>query len=92
MQKDQIEKYDFLKDEPKKLQFDIFDLAEYQKNYSDDSSRPHTHSFYQIIWFKIVVANIILILKVMISKRIGYFLLLKIKYTILKTALIMMAA
>ncbi len=52
MQKDQIEKYDFLKDEPKKLQFDIFDLAEYQKNYSDDTSRTHTHSYYQIIWFK----------------------------------------
>ncbi len=52
MQKEQIEKYDFLKDEPKKLQFDIFDLAEYHKNYSDDSTRPHTHSFYQIIWFK----------------------------------------
>ena len=52
MQKEQIEKYDFLKDEPKKLQFDIFDLAEYHKNYSDDSTRLHTHSFYQIIWFK----------------------------------------
>ena len=52
MRKEQIEKYDFLKDEPKKLQFDIFDLAEYQKNYSTDSTKPHTHSFYQIIWFK----------------------------------------
>ncbi len=51
-QKEQIEKYDFLKDEPKKLQFDIFDLAEYQKNYSDETSKPHTHSYYQIIWFK----------------------------------------
>jgi len=52
MQEGQIEKYHFLKDEPKKRQFDIFDLAEYQKNYSTDSSIPHTHSFYQIIWFK----------------------------------------
>ncbi len=52
MQKDQIEKYDFLKDEPKKLQFDIFDLADYQKKYATDSSKAHTHSFYQIIWFK----------------------------------------
>ena len=52
MQEGQIEKYDFLKDEPKRRQFDIFDLAEYQKKYSTDSSKPHTHSFYQIIWFK----------------------------------------
>ncbi len=52
MQKEQIEKYHFLKDEPKRLQFDIYDLAEYQKSYSTDSSKPHTHSFYQIIWFK----------------------------------------
>ncbi len=52
MRKEQIEKYDFLKDEPKKVQFDIFDLAEYQKNYSSDTIRPHTHSYYQIIWFK----------------------------------------
>ena len=47
-----MEKYHFLKDEPKKRQFDIFNLAEYQKQYATDSSKPHSHSFYQIIWFK----------------------------------------
>lgn len=48
----QIEKYHYLKDEPKKRQFDIYDLAEYFQINADHSSQPHTHSFYQIIWFK----------------------------------------
>ncbi len=52
MEKNRIEKYHFLKDEPKRRQFDIFDLAEYLKEYAVDSAQPHTHSFYQIIWFK----------------------------------------
>ena len=47
-----MKKYHFLKNEPKKRQFDIFNLAEYQKKYATDSSKPHSHSFYQIIWFK----------------------------------------
>ncbi|MBG6131146.1 AraC-like DNA-binding protein [Aquimarina sp. EL_43] len=52
MSEQEIEKYHFLKDEPQKRQFDIYDLAEYQKTNSQHSSKPHTHSFYQIIWFK----------------------------------------
>ena len=52
MQKRKIETYHFLKNEPKKRQFDIYDLAEYQKLNSKHSSKPHSHSFYQIIWFK----------------------------------------
>lgn len=52
MKQKQIEKYHYLKDEPKKRQFDIYDLAEYHQNNSEHSSQPHTHSFYQIIWFK----------------------------------------
>lgn len=52
MSEQQIEKYHFLENEPKKRQFDIYDLAEYQKMYFEDSSKPHTHSFYQIIWFR----------------------------------------
>jgi len=52
MQKDQIEKYHFLKNEPKKRQFDLFNLAEYKKTSCIQLSKPHTHSFYQIIWFK----------------------------------------
>lgn len=52
MKKGKIETYHFLKDEPKKRQFDIYDLAEYQKLNYEHSSKPHSHSFYQIIWFK----------------------------------------
>jgi len=52
MQKEQIEKYHFLKNEPKKRQFDLFNLAEYKKTSCIQLSKPHTHSFYQIIWFK----------------------------------------
>jgi len=52
MDKKHIEKYHFLKGEPKKRQFEIFDLAEYQQKYATGSAQPHAHSFYQIIWFK----------------------------------------
>lgn len=52
MEGKQIEKYHLLKDEPNKRQFDIYDLAEYYQNNSQHSSLPHTHSFYQIIWFQ----------------------------------------
>jgi AraC-like DNA-binding protein len=52
MQKEKIEKYHLLKNEPKKRQFDLFNLAEYKKTSCIQLSKPHTHSFYQIIWFK----------------------------------------
>ena len=52
MKKKEIETYHFLKNEPKKRQFDIYDLAKYQKLNSEHSEKPHSHSFYQIIWFK----------------------------------------
>ncbi len=52
MQKEQIEKYHLLKNEPKKRQFELFNLAEYKKTSCIQLSKPHTHSFYQIIWFK----------------------------------------
>ncbi len=52
MKKRNIETYHFLKNEPKKRQFDIFDLAEYQNLNAEHSVKPHSHSFYQIIWFK----------------------------------------
>lgn len=51
MKEKSIEKYHYLKDEPTRRQFDIYDLAEYFQENSDHSSRPHTHSFYQVIWF-----------------------------------------
>lgn len=52
MNEKQIEKYHYLKDKPKERQFDIYDLSEYYQKNSEHSSRPHTHSFYQMIWFK----------------------------------------
>ncbi len=52
MKREKIETYHFLKNEPKKRQFDIYDLAEYQKLSAEHSEKPHSHSFYQIIWFK----------------------------------------
>jgi AraC family transcriptional activator of pobA len=52
MKASQIEKYHYQKDKPKERQFGIYDLAEYYQNNSEHSSQPHTHSFYQIIWFK----------------------------------------
>lgn len=51
MEKKGIEKYHFRKDEPKKRQFDIYDLGEYFDLHEGPASKPHSHSFYQIIWF-----------------------------------------
>ena len=53
MKVDKVEKYDLLKNQPSTRQFEIYDLAEYFRSNSNHSSHPHTHSFYQIIWFKI---------------------------------------
>ncbi len=51
MNENTIEKYHLHKDEPNKLQFEIFssedDLAEFTLN----AQKPHSHSFYEIIWF-----------------------------------------
>ena len=52
MVKEKIETYHLLKDEPKKRQFDVYNLEEYQKLNSEHSAKPHSHTFYQIIWFK----------------------------------------
>lgn len=38
--------------QPEKLQFAIFDLREYLTNDDGKTTYAHTHSFYQIIWFK----------------------------------------
>lgn len=46
-----IEEYHLHKDQPEKLQFEIFSLNEYLKNSIGLANNPHIHSFYQIIWF-----------------------------------------
>ena len=49
--KTKIEEYHLHKDQPEKLQFDIFSLNEYLKDSIGLVNKPHIHSFYQIIWF-----------------------------------------
>jgi mannose-6-phosphate isomerase-like protein (cupin superfamily) len=49
--KKKIEEYHLHKDQPEKLQFDIFSLNEYLKESIGLVNKPHIHSFYQIIWF-----------------------------------------
>jgi len=36
---------------PEKRQFDLYDLREYLEKNSEQSSKPHSHSYYQLIWF-----------------------------------------
>lgn len=47
-----IEKYHLHKNEPEKLQFEIFPLKEYLIGSPHNTRQPHVHSFYQIIWFR----------------------------------------
>ncbi|MFK7810309.1 MAG: helix-turn-helix domain-containing protein [Saprospiraceae bacterium] len=46
-----ISEYHLHKEEPAKRQFDYFDLGEYLQRNLEHSSKPHSHSFYQLIWF-----------------------------------------
>lgn len=47
-----ILEYHLNKNQPDKPQFAIHDLNSYLKRNKGDATRPHIHSFYQIIWFK----------------------------------------
>ncbi|WP_350293820.1 AraC family transcriptional regulator [uncultured Croceitalea sp.] len=46
-----IEQYHLHKLSPQKLQFEVYDLKEYRKKSGDKAAVPHSHSYYQIIWF-----------------------------------------
>lgn len=46
-----IEQFHLHKDQPKKLQFELFSLNEYLSKDTAHTRQPHIHSFYQIIWF-----------------------------------------
>lgn len=46
----EIEQYHLHKDEPDKLQFEIYSLKEFLGK-STGHIKPHSHSFYQIVWF-----------------------------------------
>ncbi|ANH80858.1 AraC family transcriptional regulator [Niabella ginsenosidivorans] len=47
-----IHEYHLNRNQPDKPQFAIHDLNSYLKRNMGDATRPHIHSFYQIIWFK----------------------------------------
>ena len=36
---------------PQRLQFEVYDLNSYRKKWNDEATSPHSHSYYQIIWF-----------------------------------------
>jgi len=46
-----IEQYHLHKDQPEKIQFELYSLDEYLKESDSCANEPHIHSFYQIIWF-----------------------------------------
>ncbi len=46
-----IAQYHLHKARPDKLQFELYDLNTYRKRSGKKASNPHSHSYYQIIWF-----------------------------------------
>lgn len=46
-----IAQYHLHKLNPGKLQFEVYDLREYRIKSGDKAAVPHSHSYYQIIWF-----------------------------------------
>ncbi len=49
--KDKIVQYHLHKAYPEKLQFELYDLNSYRKKSGEPAASPHSHSYYQIIWF-----------------------------------------
>ncbi len=48
---EKLKKYHLHKEHPEKLQFEVYALDEYRMRSGDMASNPHSHSYYQIIWF-----------------------------------------
>jgi len=46
-----ITQFHLHKSRPEKLQFEVYDLKEYRKKSGDKAAIPHSHSYYQVIWF-----------------------------------------
>lgn len=46
-----IQQYHLHKNKPEKLQFEIYPLCDYLAGNEEHTRCPHTHTFYQIIWF-----------------------------------------
>ena len=51
MKQEKLATYHLHKAHPEKLQFEVYDLNEYRKRSGEMASHPHSHSYYQIIWF-----------------------------------------
>ncbi|MBL4708964.1 MAG: helix-turn-helix domain-containing protein [Flavobacteriales bacterium] len=51
MREEEIAQYHLHQKHPEKLQFEIHSLEEYVLKNRHHNSTPHSHSFYQIIWF-----------------------------------------
>jgi AraC family transcriptional regulator, transcriptional activator of pobA len=49
---DNISEYHLNRNQPDKAQFVIYDMSQYLKKNQANTTRPHIHSYYQIIWFK----------------------------------------
>lgn len=47
-----IAEYHLHKEQPARRQFDVFDLARYMRENAEHCCVPHSHSFYQVIWFE----------------------------------------
>lgn len=46
-----IVQYHLHKAKPEKLQFELYDLNTYRKRSGEAAAKPHSHSYYQLIWF-----------------------------------------
>ena len=46
-----IAQYHLHKAHPEKLQFEMYDLNAYRKRSVEKAAIPHSHSYYQVIWF-----------------------------------------
>lgn len=49
---EEIKRYDLHKNNPSKLHFEINEAKSYLEKNKDKATKPHRHSFYQLIWFK----------------------------------------
>lgn len=49
---EKIAEYHLNLHQPRKLQFALHELGAYLREHGDNASKPHIHSFYQVIWFK----------------------------------------
>jgi len=47
-----IAQYHLHRANPEKLQFELYDLNTYRRESGDNAASPHSHSYYQIIWFR----------------------------------------